>query len=368
MSQPRVNRSEVKSILDRIYAMPRSAQLNVFAALRDYLGAEDVPENRLDVRIDKQAESLDVMRRVAEHYELSPDTAPTATQWRSAPADVTAGWSVTRIVNTWGRFRFAQAAYVGEPLSRGSAKASMRRKAVRRHSQYEDELEGVRRWLKTSPASNLSTIYDEFAREQNELIEAGQSENLPLRLSAAVRSNVNLDWDQVIAVANDEADAMELREARRERALQRDTGPLGLVGVAGAAAIVGHTGNLQELVESPDFPAHVVQLGHTRGWLAEDVEAYRDRRPFPRREAGEMRHLIVGTAEMAEMRGYAGPASVVTTLHRAPTMLPPPDGRLGRSVYWLRSTVDEWLPTAPARQHMRPRPDKRRRQSPERGE
>jgi hypothetical protein len=231
VSQPRdVNRSEVRRILQRIYTLPRSAQLNVFAALRDYLGAEDVPENRLDARIDKQAESLDAMRRVAEHYELSPDTAPTATQWRNAPADVTAGWSVTRIVNTWGRFRFAQAAYVGEPLSRGSAKASMRSKAVRRHSQYEDELEGVRRWLKTSPASKLSTIYDEFAREQNEPIEAGKSESLLLRLSGAVRNNLNLDWDQVIAVANDEADATELREARRERALQRDTGPLGLVG------------------------------------------------------------------------------------------------------------------------------------------
>ena len=361
-----INRKEVEAILQRIHALPRAAQLTLFSELRDYLAVEDVPETQKDQQIRLRQESLEVMTRVAAHYRLAADTAPTVSQWRSAPAELTAGWSATRMAEIWGRFRFAQATYRGEHLSGGSAQRSIRRATVRRRLTFEDELLGVQRWLDTKPRSGKGADYDEFVAEQNDAIRLGQLNEKPLRQAAYIVERLGITFDDVVAVLRDGADLAGLRAARQAERLQRNRGKLGVVGARGAAAIVGHLGSPTEILNHPGFPRPVLKLGRRYGWLASDVEAFRDGRPVPQRRDYEMQDQVVGTAEMAELRGYPSPASVIALLHRNPHLFPEPDGRLDNAIYWLRSTVEAWLPNAPTR---RPgRPVKKRPDRPERGE
>jgi hypothetical protein len=367
--EPTVNSSEVRYLLERFYALPRREQLQAFLALRDYLGAEEVVETDTDRATRLRVESLDVMATVAAHHGLPAGKAPTATQWRTTPPEVTQGWSATRIVQVWGRYRFAASAFSGEPMTSGASHLSIKRRQVARRRTREDEYESVRRWLATQSASRLAADYNEFVKEHNDAVDEGRLDAKPLWTARQLIEYLGIEFADVIEVVEGGTTLQVARERALRRRVDDPGNDLGLIGRRAVASILGYKGPLSELLKRPGFPTSVMRIGGGRIWLMSDIEAYRDGLDVPTREESEMQALIVTTSEMAQLRGYPNGTVVTGMLRASPNMLPPADGRINGAVFWRRTTVEEWLPTAPSRRRpYRRRPVKPADETPETAE
>ena len=230
--QPTVSGAEVRYILGRFYALPRAAQLQVFAALREYLSAEDVIETEEDRAIRLRAESLEVMSRVAAHYRLAAGVAPTAKQWRTSPTEVTEGWSATRVRPGLGPLPFRHRC-----LPRG---ADDQRRGASEHgaperqapSGHEEEFAGVQRWLDSHPASELMTDYEEFVKEQNAAIDEGRFDARPLRVARHLAEELGIDFPDIVAVVRGEKTLADARDETRRRRLDGIGNALGFIGVS----------------------------------------------------------------------------------------------------------------------------------------
>jgi hypothetical protein len=351
---------EVEAAMRRIHGLSTSEQLKVFLHLRAYLGDAVGEETEADKEIRERGEALDAMRKVAEHLGLPPGVPPKNAAYKKVPKDVAPEWSATRVGDVWGRYRTAERAYRGERVPESPGQRSHRRGHSGKARAGETYFAGVRQWLETEPASVTTKDYDGFARDYNAKVLAGRQPGPRLVLSGAVGQGTALGWYDVVAVARRDAEFERLQRQRVEERLEANGGPLGVIAVGTVALILGC--NKSEVtnarVRGDAFPVAVLNLGRTHAWVADDVRAHRDGKPYPRRAPGAMQHLVMGAEELADRLGYTAD-SLRVARHNKATSVPQEDGRIGQTLYWLRANVDAWEKANAGRTRRPPRPDKR---------
>jgi predicted DNA-binding transcriptional regulator AlpA len=347
-------RREYEAVMRHIYRLPVREQLMVFQALRDYLGGEVGDETIFDKEIRGRQAALEVMRRVADHCHLPKGEAPTTTQHKQAPAEVTAGWSVTRVGQAWGRYRFAQQAFRGEAVPQTVAQRSLRRSTSGRDNGREGYVSGVRRWLEANPASRTKADYDDYARQHNSDVLSGEK-GLVIVGSRSLMAGLGLRWADVLRFCEDGADCDAIRaEALREH-LDRDYGPLKVVSSEGVGHILGQSPSaVVYMLKRGELPVPVLILAKVRGWLIKDIEAFVAGRPVPARREDELRPRVMSTAEVAALLGVTH-NGLTSMLHHKSRTAPAPDGRLAQYHYRMRGKTERWVA-----EHGKPRPRRSR--------
>ena len=325
-----------------IYRLPVREQLMVFKALREYLGSEVGEETIFDKEIRERQGALEALRRVADHWHLPEGEAPTTTQHKQAPSEVTDGWSVTRVGQAWGRYRFAQQALRGEAIPETVAQRSLRRSTSGRERGRESYLSGVRQWLETNPASRGTPDYDDYARQHNSDVLSG-GEELVIVGSKAVVAGLGLRWADVLRFCEDGGDYDAIRaEAQREH-LAKDYGPLKLISSEGVGHMLGRSSStVLYLHKRGTLPEPVLVLAGRRGWFIKDIEAFAAGRPVPVRREDELRPRVMSTEEVAVLLGLSH-GSLRSMLHQKTRTVPAPDGRLGPYHYWMRAKTERWV-------------------------
>jgi len=338
-----------------IYRLPVREQMMVFRALREYLGNEIGEENIFDKEIRERQGALGAMRRVADHWRLEANVAPTATQHKQTPSEVTDGWSVTRVGEAWGRYRFAQQALRGEAVPETVAQQRLRRSTSGRARAREDYVSGVRRWLETNPASSAKPGYDDYARQHNSGVLSGK-EGMMMVGGAGVMAGLGLRWPAVLRLCEEGADYDALRaEALREH-LAKDYGPLGLVTSEGVGHMLGRSSADVMYLHKRGMLAAVpvLILARARGWFIKDIEAFVAGRQVPSRQENELRPQVMNSNEVAHLVGVTR-NSLNSMLHKSTGTVPPPDGCLSLYLYWMREKTERWVA-----EHSKPVPHPRR--------
>ena len=87
--------------MQRVMGLSRKEQLELFAQLRDYLGADLGEKSKADHAITERLGALDALARVASELGLEDGQAPTTTQFRSAVGWVAPAWTVSRWSRPW---------------------------------------------------------------------------------------------------------------------------------------------------------------------------------------------------------------------------------------------------------------------------
>jgi len=78
-------------------------------------------------------------------------------------------------------------------------------------------------------------------------------------------------------------------------------------------------------------------LSGRRAWLKDDVRAFFENSPFPKREEFELQNDYLSLADLAALMGKK-PRMISQT-----TRLPKPAGLVSRNRYWVRSEAERWL-------------------------
>lgn len=344
-------RREYEAVLRHIYRLPVREQLLVFHALREHLGSGVGEETIFDKEIRERQGALEAMRRVAGHWRLPEGTAPTVAQHKQAPADVTDGWSVTRVGKAWGRYRFAQQAFRGEAIPETAAQRSLRRSVSGRDRGREGYVSGVRRWLETDPASRGISDYDDYVRQHNSKALSGKEEGVTLALSLSIMAALGLRWRDVLRLGDGVADYDVLRAQALREELAKDYGPLKVVSSSGVGHMLGQSpSSVMYLHKRGVLPVPVLILANVRGWFIKDIEAFVAERPIPARREDELRPRVMSTAEVAALLGVTH-TGLTSMLHQKSKTAPTPDGRLGKYHYWMREKTERWVA-----EHGKPRP------------
>ncbi len=344
-------RRECEAVMRHIYRLPVREQMMVFQALREYLGGEVGEETIFDKEIRERQGALEAMRRVAGHWHLPEGEAPTTTQHKQAPAEVTDGWSVTRVGAAWGRYRFAQQALRGEAIPETVAQRSLRRSTAGRDYGRESHLSGVRRWLETDPASRGTPDYDDYAREHNSKALSGKERGATLALGQSITSALGLHWRDVLRLGDGAADYDVLRAQVLREELVKDYGPLKVVSNSGVGHMLGQSrASVMDLHKRGVLPVPVLILGGRRGWFIKDIEEFVAGRPVPARREDELRPRVMSTAEVAALLGVTH-SGLTSMLHHKSRPAPIPDGCLGQYHYWMREKTERWVA-----EHGKPRP------------
>jgi hypothetical protein len=85
----------------RLYELPRADQIEVLKTLRDYLGAQAARPTRLDKEIERREQTLEAMRKVAEHMKLT-DSAPRVEDFDEHAAELGIGFKAAMVVRGAG--------------------------------------------------------------------------------------------------------------------------------------------------------------------------------------------------------------------------------------------------------------------------
>jgi hypothetical protein len=315
--------------MHRIYRLPVREQLMVFKALREYLGSEVGEETIFDKEIRERLGALEAMRRVAEHWGLEANVAPTATQHKRTPAEVTEGWSSTRVGEAWGRYRYAQQAFRGEIVPEIAAQRSLHRATTGRKRSREEYVSGVRKWLKADPASRTRKDYDDYVRKHNSEVLSGKEKGPAMVSSLSVMTSLGMRWDAVLRFCADEGDYDALRAEAQQERQDENYGPLGLISTWTVGHMLGHEpSTIAYMHGRGNFPVPVLMLKKAHGWYIKDIEAFAAGRTVPVRQENELRPQVMDTDEVAHLLGIA-PQSLRSALHRKAKTAPPPDGRIG---------------------------------------
>jgi hypothetical protein len=296
---------ERDAVMRRIYALSPRDQLEVHRLLSQHLGDELGDETEFARQARERREAMEAMERVAKHLGLAAGVAPTVTQYRDAWNPAAQEWSSARVIRAWGRYRFAEQAFRGERIPPTAAQRSLQRYSSGKAHWFEPPLVGVRQWLGTNPPSETGLDYDNYVREHNSALVSGKIEGLALIQRTAVRRSLGLRWPDVLRVARSEADAAPLQARYEKERLEADKGPLGVISTTTIGLLLDVSRpQVYRTRQLDGFPKPVVKVSKHYGWVLADVLAYRDGQPFPRRERGEMQHLVMECEELAELLGY----------------------------------------------------------------
>jgi predicted DNA-binding transcriptional regulator AlpA len=99
---------------------------------------------------------------------------------------------------------------------------------------------------------------------------------------------------------------------------------------------------IPRLLHRGEFPEPVARLGERCVWSAAELERY-PTRVGPRRDAGVWDGQFLRAAETAELLGQTVRAFRQAVARAQWHRVPPPDGRIGITLYWRRDSVEEWV-------------------------
>ena len=114
-------RQELETVLRRFGDLTTRAQLRAFEVIREYLG-EEIKETAADREVSDRKAALEAIRQVAAELGLPEGQAPTSPQFDEVSKRLGIGWSASRVVRAWGRWRFACEAFMGTASARARAK------------------------------------------------------------------------------------------------------------------------------------------------------------------------------------------------------------------------------------------------------
>ncbi len=104
---------EFASALRFVFALTLGDQLRVHEALSGYLAAARLAP-RSNRKLEERKAALGAMRAVCEKLGLPDGTAPTVKQFSETARELDLSMTVATVTAAWGRWRFAQAALLGE--------------------------------------------------------------------------------------------------------------------------------------------------------------------------------------------------------------------------------------------------------------
>lgn len=321
---------ELEAVLQRFADLSSRAQVEAFSLMREYLGG-GVKETAIDQEIARRKAALEALRQVAADLRLPDGQAPTTTQFRETAKRLGLGWSVSKVGRAWGKWRFACEAYAGHRLRRTARQQGVLDAHTGKRRVYEDYVTCLRLWLDTRPPAETIAAYDRWAQEFNEVLPRNQK---PVLGWAAIYYALRVGFHDALRVGRGEVALVEVPKRRGDHT--KDEGPLASrQWIAGEFGLSPH--QAANVPRSPKFPKPVVMLSGRRLWLKDDVRTYFSNKPFPERQGFDLRDDYLGLAELAALMGKR-PRMISQT-----TRLPKAAGIAGKTRYWRRDEVEQWL-------------------------
>jgi len=344
IEDPRRRRSprdtELELAMRRFFELSAADQLRAFEQMRDFLGTGAPSLAKVDLQIEQRAESLAALARVAEHLGLN-GAAPTTEQFDQVARELKLGWTSGKVIRVWARWRFACDALRGGRTRLTAAQLSLRHRSIGLTRKHEDYLTAVRLWLATSPPLVRRVDYEAWAREYNDALKDGE---LPVLGSKAITLALTLSWKDIVRVGRGEIGFDQAEKRSISERADWTSGPHDLVSQRSGAQILKiNAGNFQWASRKPGFPTPIVIFArkrNTRAWLREDLEVYCETGKAPKRKLNGLRHLYYSTVELAPLVGVK-PGTLSEAGRASPT--PPPTGRVGSTLYWLKRDADRWI-------------------------
>lgn len=312
-------------------------QRRAFTQIRDFLAAAAPTDTEADRIVGEQAEALDVLARVAEHLKLPEGRAPTAAAFDDVCRELDLGWTRSRVIRAWGRWRTACAALDGRNIPLTARQLAYYSKFRGRSTKRMPALTALRRFVESAPPKERTVDYACWAREQNERLGEGE---LLFPSVAMVFKGLPVTWRDALRVARGEVALADVPERKVRRYESWVSGPNDLVSMGDVMKLLGVSRSEADgRAREEEFPAPVVRLGSTRGWLRSDVEAYARGEPVPQRQENELQHQYLDGHDLGRLIGLS-----FLTIRLGPKgMFPPFTGRLAATKYWLRSDVERWI-------------------------
>ena len=232
--------------------LPEAERLAIVQELVSYLtedlGSED---ERLEA-LRRRASALEAVQRATAHLrasgELEADRQISATRFTEVSRQLELGWTSSSVVRVFGRWRNATTAAAGEAVREGPAQRRARARMRGRDTGREDYVEGLRLWIASEPAGELTSDYDAFVAAENER----RGNVRPLVKSSGLTMSLALPWVRLLEIARGQTTLAAAEEAERKRILDGVDGRL--VGARALAAILGlGITHAAEVAEHPGF-------------------------------------------------------------------------------------------------------------------
>jgi predicted DNA-binding transcriptional regulator AlpA len=328
----------VQAFLD----LPEAERLDVVQKLVSYLTEDLGSEDKRLEALRRRADALEAVQLATEHVraagELAPDRPITSTRFTEVSKELGLGWSSSAVVRVFGRWRNATTAAAGETVREGPEQRRVRARMRGRDTGREDYVEGLRLWIASDPDGQLGRDYDAFVVAENER----RGDKRRLIKSPGLAMSLALPWARLLEIARGETSLAAAQEAERKRILDEVDGRL--VGGRSVAVILGlgvaHAG---EIADRPDFPTPVAAISGTKAYLLEDLVAYRDGKPFPRRDEGSFQQSLVEMREVAVVLGRTIATARTYVNRELWHLIPRPVGRVGTNHYWWRADFEAWI-------------------------
>jgi len=347
LRQTRAKQPELAEALRRCLELPERERLELHRQLTEYLlaPADDRRPSQLDLTLERRRKALEDLNRAArvlcKRGQLSKGAAPTAAQYRDLSRELGL-ISITAVTRAFGLWHYARQALSGTELPESQARRRIRQLTAKRRSSHLDAISSVRQWLNTDPAPTTQAAFSAFVAKQNELLAPGQP---TLLAHAGVASALCLPWAEVLSVARAEKTLSEARQQAIE-ALDEESRPLGLISATQVGLVLGKAHSHIPYLAKHGLPKHRAQVAGQKGWSLQEIEAWRDGKPFP--GSGDQSQLnLIGSKELAERVGLTV-ESLRTAVHQQRwSSVPRPAGRIGKSRFWLDDDVESFVAAGP---------------------
>lgn len=331
IERPKPAPPKVVDVLQLFYDLGRAQQLEVYQAVRDYLGDGVGVETSSSKLLDGQALALDCLERAYAHLALDKQAKLTGRSYDLVAEQLDLPLTAKAIGEHFVSWRTAIDAYRGERIPRTAKQRVFTSAAnINRHDPALARF-ALQTFLDSDPPSTTHREYMRWAHRYNALnpegrvpassCSIGEAIGL-LTLSEAVRllrgQPVKTSWDD------------------------EDFGDL--VASLDAARLSGQ--KTTAIVERWGFPAPVVSVP-IRFWLKEDVIAFRTGQPLPGVDREALAREAMTSADVAVRLGVETHYVEMLARKRAFHHVPPRWIIHRQTSLWKRSEVEAWLEEHP---------------------
>ena len=331
-------------VFERALALPHRQKLELHSLLGEWLREAGDPPNKTDQRIERQKQALAAMAAVAGALSLPEGQGPTTTQFNATCKQLALGWTVSSVGRAFNSWRNARTAFESGRLPEGSRQIRMRRRVSGPRRTRAVHLQNVRDWLASDPVAESIEDYDRWRRRRDDQI-AGTDEMLAPDWDSVRRAFPGLSVEEIVAAAKEGVTDFEgyCREKAEER-LAAEHNPVGLVGRADAAALLGVPESTVRRATRTraDYPNIVTKLGNQWFLYLPDVRAYAAGEHKANMAEDALSGTLMGTTELATELGLKRRDLGHLIEHRRNWRIPMPDGQASQVYYWRRESVERW--------------------------